>query len=157
MPSILEPSTYEYYSWKSHKNNFLFPTHFFPCTLKYIVRKMVAAIYARILFARAARRKLHTLLYILWQKKAFFHFGTQFFTFGFFCTSSIFLFGLRRRRHSVCTLNATIGSSILSEIFGNHKLSYYIVVHTTESIVLCAAAAATAVWRIFWWRCERRQ
>ena len=79
------------------------------------------------------------------QKKGFFHFGTQFFTFGFFCTSSIFLFGLRRRRHSVCTLNATIGSSILSEIFGNHKLSYYIVVHTTESIVLCAAAAATAV------------
>ena len=104
-----------------------------PC-IYYIVRKMVAAIYARILFARAAHRILHTLLYILWQKRAFFHFGTQFFTFGFFCTSSIFLFGLRRRRHSVCTLNATIGSSILSEIFGNHKLSYYILPNcSTES------------------------
>ena len=139
MPSILEPSTYEYYSWKSHKNNFLFPTHFFPCTLKYIVRKMVAAIYARILFARAPRAENY-ILYCTYfgKKKAFFHFGTQFFTFGFFCTSSIFLFGLRRRRHSVCTLNATIGSSILSEIFGNHKLSYYWI----ELWLKVAAAAA---------------
>ena len=95
--------------------------------------------------ARHAQKTTYFIVHTLAKKKAFFHFGTQFFTFGFFCTSSIFLFGLRRRRHSVCTLNATIGSSILSEIFGNHKLSYYIVVHTTESIVLCAAAAATAV------------
>ena len=131
------------------------PTHFFD--IVHSTKNGGGNLCEDLVRARRAQKTTYFIVHTLAKKKAFFHFGTQFFTFGFFCTSSIFLFGLRRRRHSVCTLNATIGSSILSEIFGNHKLSYYIVVHTTESIVLCAAAAATAVWRIFRWRCERRQ
>ena len=64
---------------------------------------------------------LHTLA-----KKLLFSLWHPILYFWLFLHVIHFSFGLRRRRHSVCTLNATIDPSILSEIFGNHKLSYYI-------------------------------
>ena len=81
-----------------------------------------------------------TLLFSLWHPILYF---------WLFLHVIHFSFGLRRgRRHSVCTLNATIGSSILSEIFGNHKLSYYWI-----ELRLKVAAAHCLFWvPIFqWW------
>lgn len=66
------------------------------------------------------------------RKKLLFHFGTQFFIFLHVIHFDPLVFeNIKRtstmlwllwRRHFVCTLNATIDSSIFPGIFGNHKL-----------------------------------